>query len=191
VEVAASSSGTALPYGLIGGNAGYAVKRNLIVQGGVDGSLEGYTMAWGGVQVPGRLHLSRRWSLAADGEVGVGAGVGGERVCGDEREDCVDDNRPWYRRAAGGGYLGVGGAVRAGPVSMYARARTQMTDATGIPVTLWASGLGGFHFHILDKADIWLGSGMARYSNAYDSRTIWVSEIGLAFRFDPYVGWRR
>ncbi|MBL4687946.1 MAG: hypothetical protein JKY37_25370 [Nannocystaceae bacterium] len=190
VEVAAASSGVVAPVGMLGGNVGYAARRNLIVQAGVDGSFDEFALAWGGVQVPGKLQLSRRWSLAADAELGLGGGIGGRKVC-DDRDDCVDDELRWYQRPAGGAYLGAGGAVRLGPVSLYSRVRTQLTGARGVPSTQWSSVALGLHGHILERADVWVGYALAHYANGVDSYSGCVPEIGLAFRFDPYLGWRR
>lgn len=190
MEVAAATAGALAPYGLAGANVGYAVRPDLIVQGGVDTGFNDFALAWGGVQLPRKLQLSRRWSLAADLELGLGVGVGGRNDC-DDPDACDVDDIAWFRRAAGGGYLGAGGAVRFGPVSLYSRARAQVTDASGLPMTTWVSLFGGFHVHIVDRADVWAGVAGAQYSNRFETARGLATEVGLAFRFDPYTGWRR
>ncbi|MEM6995457.1 MAG: hypothetical protein AAF721_33415, partial [Myxococcota bacterium] len=72
VEVAGAASGFQAPIRMFGANAGYAVRRNLILQAGADTRLQSFAMGWGGVQVPHRYKLSRLWSLAVDGEAGLG-----------------------------------------------------------------------------------------------------------------------
>lgn len=80
--------------------------------------------------------------------------------------------------------------MRLGPVSLYTRTRLQMAWAKNTPATQWASAMLGLHVHILDRADLWGGVAMAHYSNDDDSARGLVSEVGLAFRFDPHYGWR-
>jgi hypothetical protein len=129
-------------------------------------------------------------SLAAEAELGAGVGIGGENSCEPNDDECTADDLPWYERPAGGGYLGGAGAFRLGPVSLYTRLRMQLAGAKHVPATQWASAFAGLHFHILDRADIWGGVAFAGYSNGVDSARGLVSEVGLAFRFDPYLGWR-
>jgi len=148
-------------------------------------------MGWGGIRMPQRWHLRPRISLAADGELGIGAGVGGRNCNATPTADsCNDDGIEWWQRPAGGGYLGAGTALRLGPVSLYSRGRLQIVGARNVPATQWASILGGLHGHILRYADIWAGVAMVHYANASDSGSGLVTEVGLAFRFDPILGWR-
>lgn len=198
MEVGGGSLGLgAVPGGIGGGGGlGYAVRPHLVVEGGVDGASE-WTLGWGGVRVPHRWRTSHRWlSFAADGSVSVGAGVGGHNCAHATTDDpatddsCQSDGLEWYRRLAGGGAIGAGAAMRLGPVSLFSRGRLQITGARNVPATQWASGMGGLHVHILRHADLWWSMGVAHYANAADSAWGPVSEVGLAFRFDPVLGWR-
>lgn len=199
VEIGGGSMGLgAVPGGIGGGgNLGYAVRPHLALEAGVDGGSGGWTLGWGGVRVPYRWRTSQRWlSFAADGSLSLGAGVGGENCsegsngsAADEGR-CLSDGLEWYRRLAGGGAIGAGAAMRLGPVSLFSRGRLQITGARNVPATQWASGMGGLHVHILDRADLWWSMGIAHYANAADSTWGTISEVGLAFRFDPVLGWR-
>lgn len=80
--------------------------------------------------------------------------------------------------------------MRWGPVSLCARARAQLTAAKGIPVTTWTSGFAGLHFHFIQRADLWLGAGSFHYANGVDSDAGMLTELGLSFQFDPYLGSR-
>lgn len=197
MEIGGGSLGVgAVPGGVGGGGGlGYAVRPHLAVEGGVDGATS-WTMGWGGVRVPYRWRTSQRWlTFAADGSLSVGAGVGGSR-CSEGSEgqstpcDADLDGLHWYRRMAGGGAIGAGAAMRLGPVSLFSRGRLQIVGARNIPATQWASAMGGVHVHILHRADLWWSMGVAHYANAQDSAWGTISEVGLAFRFDPYLGWR-
>jgi hypothetical protein len=188
MEIAGASSGVFWPWGMGGGTVGYAIAPSLVVTGGVDGGSE-HVLGWAGVRAPFRWYLRPRISLVGEGELGLGAGVGGANRC--DRSECERDDMKWYRRPAGGGYLGAGGAARFGPISIYTRARAQLTGAENVPATQWASVFGGLHGHILDRADLWVGTAYAHYSNGLDSASGIVTEIGLGFRFSPYLGWHR
>lgn len=189
VEISAANVG--LPHGFVGSSVGYAAREHLIVQAGADGAFRGFAMGWAGVQVPGTYHLTGRWSVSADGELGAGAGAGGSCDEDDSTTELCRVDRPWYRRAAGGGYLGAGGALRYGPISLYSRARVQTTAARDIPMTTWTMLSGGLHGHILDRADVFAGVTGFRYANGVDAFGYFAAELGLAFRFDPILGWRR
>lgn len=172
-----------------GGGLGYAVREHLTVEGGIDGA-GGWTIGWGGVRVPGRWWMGSGVSLAADGEVGLGAGVGGDDSDDCDGSGCVSDGRRWQNRPAGGGYLGGGGALRLWPVSIYLRTRAQLSAAKNVPTTQWISGFGGLHVHILRHADLWGGVAAVRYANSAHAVSGYTWEAGLAFRFDPRTGWR-
>ncbi len=187
IEVTGASAGYPAPSGAGAGSVGWAARPHLVVTGGVDG-IQGHVLGWAGVRTPFRLHLRPRISLNADGEIGAGVGVGGTNRC--EHQGCEPDDIRWFRRPAGGGFLGAAGAVRLGPVSIYARARGQVTGAQNVPATQWASIGGGLHFHILERADVWIAETYGGYANGLDAQTILFTELGLGFRFDPYLGWR-
>lgn len=189
VEITAANVG--LPHGFVGSSVGYAAHEHLIVQVGADGGFDRFAMGWAGIQVPGTYHLTGRWSASADGEIGAGAGAGGRCDDEDDSNDLCRTSRPWYRRPAGGGYLGAGGALRYGPISLYSRARVQTTAARDIPMTTWTMLSGGLHGHILDRADVFATVTGFRYANGVDAVGYFVGEVGLAFRFDPILGWRR
>jgi hypothetical protein len=181
------AEGSSQPF-MGGGGVGWAARPHLTVEGGIDGS-DAWTLGWGGVRVPGRWAMRPGVQLAADGEIGVGAGVGGDGCKEYGTSDCEPDGLAWNERPAGGGYLGAGGALRLWPVSIYLRARGQIAAAKKVPTTHWASAFGGLHVHILRHADVWGGVAVVHYANGEHSIGGYTWEAGVAFRFDPRAGW--
>jgi hypothetical protein len=120
-------------------------------------------------------HRSADRVLSLDGEVGGGAGVGGQR-CGNAALDNSDpcpglavDGRGVTDRVAYGGFLGVGVGVR--PVrwlSLFARTRAQLSAATNVPNTLWLSGLAGAEVYV-GPVVFGLGAGYAHYRNSVEN----------------------
>jgi len=131
-----------------------------------------------------------------DFETGAGLGVGGE-LCGDDPESVDDDecahavNPPWYRRIAGGAYFGVGLGVEfdIDPVfklSIYSRARLQITKAQYIPTTTWVTAGGGLELTFSDFFKLYGGPYYAMYDNSMDGIFGCAGEVGIKFVFDVF-----
>jgi hypothetical protein len=142
-------------------------------------------MAWVGP----RFTLPRKpdgSSLLLDGELGVGAGVGGE-LCpaqpNGNSSSCEPDHRHWNDRTALGGYqgFGLGGAYHW--FSLYVRGRLEESSSTLIPVTYWPSAMLGLGFDLSRAVSLDLGGGYLGYRNSQDSYDGWFYQAGLSVRF--------
>lgn len=124
-----------------------------------------------------------------DIETGTAIGRGGES-CGNNPDmsepgdDCQWDGLGANDRLTGGGYLGTGIGVGIDFFDAFVRARIQLTQATGIPVTFWGTGLLGLQFTIVDLVKIYGGPGYGGYTNREDSDHGFLYEAGLGFTFD-------
>jgi hypothetical protein len=131
-----------------------------------------------------RFTLPRRTqgpSLLLDLELGIGAGVGGERCSRDG--GCASDHLGWSDRVALGGY--EGGAVGFGYrwFSLYLRGRMEQSVATNIPVTFWPSGLLGVGFDLGRHVSLDAGGGFMGYFNGQDAIAGPIWQTSLTFRF--------
>ncbi len=148
-----------------------------------------------------------RYTLASgrvgmDTEFGFGAGAGGAR-CGNESDSsrpCSSSQRdpgtpgastpPFYPdglsawdRVAFGGYGGFGVGLRPWSwVEVYIRGRLQLSVATGVPITLWGTGLGGVQFKI-GPLDLGAALGWSCYFNERDQANGALLEIGITIPF--------
>jgi len=135
-----------------------------------------------------RFTLPRRpdgVSLLLDGELGLGAGAGGElciTVSGG-RVVCEPDGRRWFNRAAFGGYQGGGLGFGVAWFSLYGRARVEESVATAIPVTYWPSAMLGLGFELTPRLSVDVGGGYLGYFNEASSINGWFYQAGLSARF--------
>jgi hypothetical protein len=136
-----------------------------------------------------RFTLPRRAngvSLLLDGELGLGAGVGGELCITVRRQQvCEPDGRRWYNRAAFGGYQGGGLGFGVEWFSLYGRARVEESVATAIPVTYWPSAMLALGFELTPRVSLDVGGGYLGYFNEKDSIHGWFYQAGLCARFGP------
>ena len=141
-------------------------------------------MGWAGT----RFTLPRRRngpSLLLDGELGVGAGVGGSLCIRNAQgaDVCDADGRRWYDRGAFGGYEGGGIGFGYEWFSLYGRARVEESVATGIPVTYWPSLMLGLGFDLGPRVSLDLGGGYLGYFNEKDHTDGWFYQLGVSGRF--------
>jgi len=135
------------------------------------------------------LHKERLANPLLDIEGGLGAGVGGE--INYEQEEDATDGRRWWKRAAIGGYFGVGGGVelnfhRDFKFSLYLRSRVQLSRAINIPLTVWYTVGAGFEFTILRYVKIYNGHYFGMYDDVMDREVGYVTDVGLKFVFDIF-----
>ncbi len=158
------------------------------VEAGGDFNNETWALGFVGGRATGRAPQRGTLELVGDAELGAGVGVGG-RACSDDTT-CTVGSHNWALRPAGGAYLGVGGALRWRIPSVWLRARTQLTDAKGIPPTSWNSGMAGIEFAIGRAFSLWAGYGLASYTNTVEH--VWgrVYEIGAAVKLGRIRVWR-
>jgi hypothetical protein len=125
-------------------------------------------------------------SLLLDGELGIGAGVGGELCPTDPSTNktvCEPDGLRWYQRTAFGGYQGGGLGLAVSWFSFYGRVRVEESTATDIPVTFWPSATLGLGFDLGRHVSLDLGGGYLGYRNAKDQEDGWVYQVGFSGRF--------
>jgi hypothetical protein len=141
-------------------------------------------MGWVGPRftLPRRAHGV---SLLLDGELGLGAGVGGELciMTASNGTVCEPDGRRWYNRTAFGGYQGGGLGFGVEWFSLYGRARIEESVATAIPVTYWPSAMLGVGFELGSRVSIDAGGGYMGYFDEKDSINGWFYQAGASFRF--------
>lgn len=163
------------------------VARRLTVEGTYDGA-ENFHVGSAGLR--GTIPLGGPWSLDLEG--GLGAGVGGER-CGnnpDVTQTCAAgqaDGLGAFDRFAFGGYLGAGVGLRPWRVAgFFVRARTQVSSATGAPVTGWGSAVAGVEFRAGPVRPYLAGGGYV-LTNSAQTESNGIIELGLSV---PFTVWR-
>jgi hypothetical protein len=121
---------------------------------------------------------------AADAALGFGLGVGGQRNPDADFGDDAD-TRDSFERAAGGGYLQLGGAWHLTErAAMFSRASVQATTAQGIPTTAWWSFVLGPEL-TYDVVSVYACTGIAGYADEAGHAEGWYPiEVGGALRFD-------
>lgn len=183
----------------------YGISDHLAVEGGVESDFSRTVMGSAGLRftplgVSGASAPSSRFAqdsppaprrrkhaFVLDVEGGIGAGVGGhycdaEGKCSSAAQD--------LRRAAGGGYLGLGVGAKLSFFSPYLRVRQQLTGAQGVPMTSYTSLMPGVQFSILETVHLWAGTGYlviaTREGKPFSG---WLSyDVGLSLAFG---GWRQ
>ena len=125
---------------------------------------------------------------AADFELGLGLGAGGENYTGtwvsENEQTPLSDDRDWHQRMAFGGYTGFGFGLHVHWFAVYGRLKIQGSRADGLPGTFWSSGVGGAQFRIKRTVDLYLAGGYFGYVTDYDVLFGGLYEIGLAVHFD-------
>lgn len=127
----------------------------------------------------------------ADVAVGGGVGVGGACSTGGYYSDGdyhpgplerYADGRPWTERFAAGLYADVGvGARIDSAVTPFARARITLSQADGLPHTLWLEAGGGVSFHPgRGPVGVHLSASYLGYLNAADRLDLIVVGTGLS-----------
>lgn len=183
-EVAVAAAG---PHNRGSATVALPLARGLTVEGNYDGA-ERFHIGSAGLR--GTIPLGGPWSLDLEG--GLGAGVGGER-CGnssDTTQTCAAgqaDGRSAYDRFAFGGYLGAGVGLRPWRlVGFFVRARTQVSSATGAPVTGWGSAVAGVEFRAGPVRPYLAGGAFVMLNDAHTESNA-ILELGLSV---PFTLWR-
>lgn len=190
VELGGGAGGVYYPPPSFGGpSIAVGVSDRWAVEAGGEFHARQWALGFVGGRVTGRVRTHGRLVLVGDAEVGGGAGAGGT-ACRRGPLRCTVDTENWHRHAAGGAYVGFGGALRWRIPSLWLRARTQLTGAAGIPATSWNSMLGGIEFAIGPAFALWVGYGIAGYANRTDSRWGPVFELGGAVKLGRGVRMR-
>jgi hypothetical protein len=158
------------------------VSRLVTVEAGGDFSANGWAMGFAGARVTGRVPVGPRLRLVGDTELGVGAGVGGTYCTNGDDERCNEDGRRWHERLAGGGYGGIGGALRWRIPAIFTRLRVQPTGAVNVPITVWTTWQSGLELRFADAVSLWASVGLADYHDRWDHGMGGIYEIGLAIR---------
>jgi hypothetical protein len=153
---------------------------------------ESWVLGSGGLRLTGlREPLDDDGDLALVIEFGgnLAFGRGGER-CGNSRESMPNcdgegtaDGKAWHQRLAYGAALDAGVALHVTDwFAPFLRAMMQFSKASGVPGTIWFSGLGGLDFRI-DFFSFYFGLGFYGFTNELDSNDDFFVEAGLAVQF--------
>ncbi len=125
---------------------------------------------------------------AADFELGLGLGAGGQSyrgtVASENEATPISDERRWHQRLAFGGYTGFGFGLHIHWFAIFGRLKIQGSQADGLPATFWSSGAGGVQFRIKRTVDLYLAGGYFGYVTDYDVLFGGLYEVGLAIHFD-------
>jgi len=193
-EVAAAGS----MYGNGTLTGGIPVSKNLRLEVGADGGMNTgkwilgvaglrWTVPIGNRQAPevaiaDTPYKRKGWFMDVEG--GFGLGVGGELYEDDGEPSHLDTEigTPWDR-FAGGVYTGLGFGFWAKDwLSLFGRARFQVTAAQGLPDTVWYSSVLGVEFRP-SPVSIYLGTGLGGYVNSKDQDSNVLAEAGLSVSF--------
>lgn len=151
-----------------------------------------WAMGHGGIRKTFRGSMDgMRNRPVADVGVGGGAGVGGAYSAGGyysgddyhpgPLEDYAD-SRPWHERFAAGLYVDAGvGARIDSAVTPFFRGRITLSQADGLPHTLWLEAGGGVSFHPgRGPVGVHLSASYLGYLNAADRLDLIVIGTGLS-----------
>lgn len=158
------------------------VSRRVALEAGGDFAARDWAIGFAGARVTGRVPATPRLQLVGDVELGAGGGVGGRRCKPNPSGGCDGDGRDWYERIAGGGYAGIGGALRWRVPAIFTRLRVQPTGARNVPITVWTAWQTGVEVRFVDRVSLWASAGLASYHNRWDRLMGGVYELGLAIR---------
>ncbi len=191
VEVGGTAGGFAIPD--IGGpHVGVGITDAVAIEAGgnfwLDAGRQSWAMGWLGPRFSYAPHRERRVHFIGDLELGAGVGVGGVRDSNSSLSDhCMDcDGRSGLDRLAGGGYGGIGLGVQIAWVSLYARARVEMSTADNVPTTVWPSASVGAEFNYRKKFAVTIGGGYIGYVNGSDHIDAWFYQLGAVMFFDAW-----
>jgi hypothetical protein len=163
-----------------GAMLGYGVNDLVAVEGGGELSTNrgiGYL----GARVSPLRGEGRDYAFVLDVEGGAGAGVGGQRCSSDATAPCESTAQD-FRRAAGGGYLGIGVGGKIKFFYPWLRLRTQATAATGVPFTSLTTAMFGLQFSIAKLAHIYAATGVYLFANREITWSDWLPiDAGLSF----------
>lgn len=178
LEVAGGIVGITAP---IAGGAriGYGVRDWAAVEGSVDASDNWLIGSLGGrfTHAPRR---DRRLHAAFDGELGLGAGVGGHIEC--PNLGCPQRS---FQRLALGTYGGLGAGYHIGRVALFVRSRFQGSAADGIIATFFWSTYAGVQVRLAERVDIHVsGGGFGVHNNSLGDFLLPLWDFGVAYRFD-------
>lgn len=186
--------GTVLGPHMGGPSVSYGVRDAWAVEAGANASANSWAMGYAGARY---THAPRRFAknyLAVDVHGAGGAGVGGN-LRGNEPVEDGGDGRSWSDRVAGGGAAGAGVAGHFSFFSVYARGRSQVTSATGVPTTLWVDGGLGIQFRLFRTVDLFTQASWFMYRNRvemiYGPSGVPLWEAGLAVRIPTWKYRRR
>lgn len=160
---------------------GYGVRDWASVEVGADFSFRQWALGYLGGRFTYAPKRDRKLHGALDGELGVGAGAGGEQYCHDT--PCAD-TRSWNQRMALGGYAGGGAGYHFSFFALYARGRIQASAAEGLPSTLYGGLSGGMQFRIARHVDIFSSAGLFGTHNTRHNDISWFYDVGLSVYFD-------
>lgn len=182
IELGAGAGGYGVP-GVGSPWIAYAVRDWANVEVGATVAHKDFALGFLGGRFTHAPRRDRKLHGALDGELGVGAGVGGRRYCAAGPSDCGDP-RPWNRRLALGAYAGGGAGYHFHFFALYARGRIQASAAEGLPATLWGTAHGGLQFRIARVVDLFGSAGVTGLHNDADSFVGFTYDFGLSVYFD-------
>lgn len=192
VEIGTTAGGWAVP-NVLSPHVGVGIRDWIALEAGGNFNIDNYRYAWAmgflGTRLSYAPHRERRVHFISDLELGLGVGRGGTFDANAPKSNgCTDcDGLPALDRTAGGGYGGFGIGARIGLLSLYGRARAEVSAATNIPTTVWPSMSVGAEFNIKERAAITLGGGYIGYVNSRDQEHGWFYQIGVVVFIDAFA----
>ncbi len=176
-----------------GETLGYGITEAIGVEGGIESNFTDSAIGFAGVRYTPLRAGRRKIAFVLDLEGGLGAGVGGtkcdaERLCSGPAQD--------IRRAAGGGYVGLGLGAKIHFFSPYLRIRQQLSAAEGVPLTSYTSALIGAQFALFESVHLWAGTGVLYLVTSEGNDNVesgffggWLTyDVGVSIAFG---GWRQ
>lgn len=160
---------------------GYGVRDWVSVEVGADFAYRQWALGYLGGRFTYAPRRDRKLHGALDGELGLGAGAGGNFYC--PPETTCADTRQWHERLALGGYAGGGAGYHFSFFALYARGRIQASAAEGLPATLYGNLHGGMQFRIARHVDIFGSGGL--FGVHSQGSTFWAFyDVGVSVYFD-------
>lgn len=161
---------------------GYGVRDWVSVELGADFFFGRWAMGYLGGRFTYAPRRDHKLHGALDGELGVGAGVGGDKFCG-LLVTCADTRR-WSERTAFGAYAGGGAGYHFHFFALYARGRIQTSAAEGLPATVYGNLHGGLQFRIARHLDLFTSAGLLGAHNREGHVLDVFYDVGLSVYFD-------
>jgi hypothetical protein len=185
VELGGTVGGISIPN--VGGpHLAVGVTDNFAIEAGGNFLYDEWATGFVGARFSYAGDRRRRAYLIADLELGVGAGLGGERDGNQAPGSGCDfcDGRTAMERIAWGGYQGVGLGAQIRWFSIFGRFRVEESKATNVPTTLWPSFSVGMEFRVHDQVALNLGAGVMAYTNSRDNAFGFFYQFGVTLFFD-------